>query len=225
MSNNFIILGDSVMKGVIYSKEHQKYKLCKENNFDFLNDYNFEVKNKSKMGATIKYCKKTIDSNPELFNNSTVLLSFGGNDCNFKWDDISNNPDNNYLPIVTPDDFINTYSECITSLKKANSKVFITNLVPIDSENYFNWISKNLNPKNILRWLGDEHVLYRWHEHYSDIINDISIKCNCPLIDIRSPFLGIHQYRNFMCVDGIHPSTEGYTLLQKNVKHEILSCL
>lgn len=222
---NFIVLGDSVMKGIIYSDEHHKYKLCKENNFKFLNDYDFNIINKSKMGATIKYCKKTIEQNPNLFNNSTVLLSFGGNDCNYDWKDVSNNPNEVHLPSVSPKDFESTYIDCINSLKKANANVLITNLVPIDSENYFQWISKGLNRKNILQWLGNEHVLYRWHEHYSSIISEISEKCKCPLIDIRSPFLEVHQYKNFMCVDGIHPSIEGYTFLQKNVKSEILNCL
>lgn len=220
---NFIILGDSVMKGIVFSKEKNKYKLCKENNFNFLNDYGFNIINKSKMGATIKYCKKIIEDNPELFNNSTVLLSFGGNDCNFQWNSIANNPDDKYLPAVSPNDFKTIYLECIDALKKANAKALITNLVPIDSENYFKWISKGLNQKNILRWLGDEHVLYRWHEHYSSIVNEIATKSSCPLIDIRSPFLDVHEYRKYMCIDGIHPSPEGYSFLSENIKKNYLS--
>ena len=43
------------MKGVMYLEEEQKYKLCKENKFKFLNEDGNNVINKSKMGATIKY--------------------------------------------------------------------------------------------------------------------------------------------------------------------------
>ena len=150
---NFIVLGDSVMKGVIYSKEHQKYKLCKENNFEFLNDYDYNLINKSKMGATVNYCKKTLEKNPEMFNGSTVLLSFGGNDCNFDWKSVSERPDEEHSPVVTPNEFVSTYKDCIHSMQKAGANVLVTNLVPIDSENYFKWLSRGLNPQNILKWL------------------------------------------------------------------------
>ena len=219
---NFIILGDSIMKGVIYSNEKNKYKLCKENNFDFINNNNFNLINKSKMGATINYCEKIIQNNLELFKNSDVLLSFGGNDCNYNWKEVSQNPKEDHLPFVTPENFKSTYINCINSLKKFNANVFITNLVPIDSKNYFNWISKNLNSNNILEWLGDEHVLYRWHEHYSNIINEISNKCKCPLIDIRNPFLEIHKYKQFLCIDGIHPNINGYEFLQEKLQEKLM---
>ena len=36
--SDYIILGDSIMKGVMYLEEEQKYKLCKENKFNFLTE-------------------------------------------------------------------------------------------------------------------------------------------------------------------------------------------
>ena len=97
--------------------------------------------------------------------------------------------------------------------KDMGAKVHICNLVPLDSERYFKWISRNLSIDNILSWLGDTSMLYRWHEYYNRTAERIAEKYDCPLIDIRSPFLLSHNYANLLSDDGIHPTIEGHEVI------------
>ena len=60
---------------------------------------------------------------------------------------------------------------------------------PIDAEKYFAWVSKNLNPKAILKYLGDVQHIYRWQERYALAVAEIGSKLNCTILNLRDAFL------------------------------------
>ena len=52
MINKLVLFGDSIIKGVTYSNEHKKYKLCKLD-YSLISQYDIKIENYSSMGSTI----------------------------------------------------------------------------------------------------------------------------------------------------------------------------
>jgi hypothetical protein len=92
-------------------------------------------------------------------------------------------------------------------------------LPPLDSERYFEWISKKseVYKKNILAWLGSVNTIYSWHEHYNSIIIDTAREMQTNLIDVRSAFLAHKDYSPYLCIDGIHPNQVGHKLIADKI--------
>ena len=94
---NLKIFGDSIIKGVTYNG--QSYHLCQEHDFDTLRAQGVTVENNAKMGATIDAGLKQLDRKlGACDSDTTVLFCFGGNDCDYDWKAISEDPDGEHLP-------------------------------------------------------------------------------------------------------------------------------
>lgn len=212
-----LIFGDSIMRGVYYSKEAGRHKLYNER-FAELAAMGYEIKNCSIMGATVstglELVKKRLTSPA---SDTTVLFEYGGNDCDYTWSDISSDPTGTYSPNTPHERFVSLYGEIIRYARDMGASVKLCNLVPLDADRYIKWISRNLSYDNILGWLGDTSMLYRWHEYYNRTAEQIASDFGCQLIDIRSPFLLSHNYANLLSPDGIHPTIEGHRVIDKLV--------
>ncbi len=209
-----IIIGDSIMKGVTFNG--QKYQLCQEHDFDFLTSRNIVVQNFSKMGATVTtglaILKRKLCALPDV-SNTTVLFSFGGNDCDYDWAGISQNPDGAFLPKTPQDAYIDAYREAIRTAQNAGARVAVTSLLPIDAERYMQHICAGNSYDNILHWLGDVGHLYRWQEYYSSLSCTLARAFGCQLIDLRSEFLKLKNFRTLLGSDGIHPTQAGHDII------------
>ena len=84
---------------------------------------------------------------------------------------------------------------------------------PLDAGRYFNWVSRKLNADNILNYLGDVQYIYRWQEHYAGAVRRIASETSCALCDIRDQFLALRRIDRLLCVDGIHPNQQGYSII------------
>lgn len=222
-ARKILIFGDSVLKGVIYDSAADRYRLSAERGFSGLEARRFEVKNYSRMGAVIRSGRESLEKAlREKVDGSTVIFEFGGNDCDFVWKDVSENPDGNFLPRVTPEEFEAEYAACVREAREAGARVMMTNLIPIDASRYLNFISRGLDRDGILRWLGDESMLFRWHEKYCRIVERLARRLRCPLIDVRTPFLESHKYKELICDDGIHPTDSGHRLIRSVIGDAIM---
>ncbi len=214
------IFGDSILKGVTYNEEAGRHKLL-PGRFANLTHMGYEIQNCSVMGATIaegvaQFGRK-LSAMEKLPEDTAVLLEFGGNDCDYRWADISADPQGAHLPKTPLDDFIRCYGELVKCIREKGGKVYICNLVPLDAQKYMQWISRGLDYDRILTWLGDSSMLYRWHEFYSRATEQLAARLACPLIDLRMPFLMRHDYQNLLSGDGIHPTAEGHTLVDTTI--------
>ena len=214
------IFGDSILKGVYFSDEHGKHKLTREQ-YTPLAEAGFEVHNHSLMGATVdaglsalqKRCS-TLSAGEEP---PIILLEYGGNDCDYRWDQISASPDSLHEPRTPMLKFRDLYVQLIDYARSFGAKVYLCNLVPLDAPRYMQWISRNLDGDAILRWLGDPSMLYRWQEYYNRTAEQIAASTACPLIDIRSLFLMSHTYTGLLSSDGIHPTVKGHNLIGQKI--------
>ena len=222
--NEIYAFGDSILKGIIL--EDEKYKVCKNRFSNICEEVlNVVIENKAKYGSTIAKGEESFERNLEILDNPNVeyvVLEFGGNDCDFKWQEISDNPDIEHKPNVEINDFIKIYTEIIQVIKSKNKKPVLLSLPPIDSQRYINKFFKNLNQENILKWMNNNpYFLANWHERYNIEVFKLAINNNISIIDITSKFLEQKDYSLFLCEDGIHPNEEGHKLISESIQEHI----
>ena len=164
-----LIIGDSIMKGVM--NDEGKYRLCHDHDFSSLTANEIQVDNASKMGATIESIQPVLKKKlAGLDEQSTVLFSLGGNDCDYDWSKISEDPDGTFQPHTPNDRFLSLYRDAIRAAQDTGAKVAVASILPLDSERYFDFITKGRDRENILHWLGDVNHLYRWQEYYNSLV-------------------------------------------------------
>ncbi|MBE6895622.1 MAG: SGNH/GDSL hydrolase family protein [Ruminococcaceae bacterium] len=211
------IFGDSIMKGVLLDDDTQRYVLSSSApGTEFAKEMNVDVNNRSVFGCTVAKGSKLVSSAIEKgkMGEGLVLIEYGGNDCNYNWKDVAAEPDEFHDPVTPLKLFEKLYSDLIESIKSVGATPVIMSLPPIDAQKYFNWITKDgLSAANILKWLGDVQMIYRFQELYSNAISKIAYKTNSLFIDVRSYFLDKHNYADLLCTDGIHPNSEGQKLI------------
>lgn len=216
-ARSFCIFGDSVGKGVILSSSGRYTTAIPDINA-LTGRSDLTLDNYARFGFVtdktlfwLEKCKK------ELSSHDAVFIEVGGNDCDFDWQSISDQPDREHLCNTPPEKFEEKYGELLKTVKDSGTKPYALNLPPIVAERYFAKISAGKCAANILKWLGGVQSIYRWQEMYSLLIEKITRIMNVPLIDIRSAFLARHDYENLICEDGVHPNSAGYELIYREV--------
>ncbi len=223
MSDSICAFGDSIIKGVVYDTFKGKY-IYSESSFakSFAKETGFSVDNYAKFGCTLGKGERIIEKYfSKLSQYRFVVLEFGGNDCDFFWPAISDNPGGKHLPNTPLDTFERIYSQTIDRLKAKKCRPILFSLPPLDPHKYFSWLSRGLNGENILKWLGEVEFIYKWQEMYSDAVVKLAKTKEVPLIDIRSAFLNAHNYSDLLCDDGIHPNEAGHSLIFETIRKYI----
>lgn len=203
------------MKGVMYTSS--KYSLCKGSLAERLSECGVEAKKNCKMGITIPKAEEMIERivpDGEDLSGQTVLLEFGGNDSTYDWKKVSEDPLADHLCVTPLDEFLSIYEKIINRLKSMGAEICISTLVPIDADKYMNFISKDLSYDNIMTFLGDKSMLYRWHEMFNNKVEELARRTDSKIVDLRNTFLMSHDFKNLLGDDGIHPTEEGHKLIE-----------
>ena len=207
----------------MYNDELKRYKLFGYR-YEKLLENGIEVENNCKMGATIdegfEIMKATLE---DCDKDTVVILEYGGNDCNFNWAEVANNPEGEFLPNTPEERFTETYLKLVEYAREKGAEVAICTLVPIDSERFMNWVTRGLDYNNVLRWLGDINIISRWQEKYSRLSEKVAVLANCKLIDLRSVFS--NNMGSLLGIDGMHPSAEGHTILGDIFQKKVLAAI
>jgi len=212
---NIALYGDSILKGIQVNPVNKKYYVDNNINVEMLSEkYSLQIKNYSSFGCTVTKGKSLL--NKRLESNNTcdaIIMDYGGNDCDYNWKAISENPKGNFLPNTPIDLFKDTYCDIIDTLKKKGILPILTTLPPLEPQRFFDWFCKDLNKKNILMWLGEVKNIYYHQESYSKIIEQIALDKHVPLVDIRGDFLKLGDINSLLCEDGTHPNTTGQKVI------------
>ncbi len=217
MKPSIAIWGDSLLQGVVLNEANGRYSILPDNAAaTFSRRLGIAVANNSRFGSTApkgsKSLSRTLESGAAF---EAAVLEYGGNDCDFNWDEVAREPEAEHQPNTPLQDFIACYSGMIQSIKDRGITPVLVTLPPLDAERYFRWITRNgADARNILRWLGDVHHIYRWHERYSNAVSTLARQFACPLVDVRDAFLSQRNYSDLMCADGIHPNEKGHALME-----------
>jgi len=221
---NIGVFGDSIGKGIVLRPDSNRYSTLKVNVHEVIgaDESVVKIENYSMMGSTITKGLNIIERHfDKIKHYSNVLLEFGGNDCDYNWKEISENPQGKFDCNTPINQFRQKYTELIKLIRQQQGNPIMITLPPLVADRYFEWISKKLNKENILKWLnGDINAIYRWQELYNTQVALLASQLKVPLIDIRSAFLLQDDYRTFMCEDGIHPNEKGYSLIYKTIKEQ-----
>ena len=209
------VFGDSILKGIQVNPFSKRYQVNNNIDVDMLSKkFSLNIENRSRFGCTVTKGKtmldKYLDDTPDC---SVILMDFGGNDCDFDWKSVSENPDVEHEPNTPIKKFVKTYLEIIKKIVEKGIQPVISNLPPLEPQRYFDWLCKGLNRANILRWLEGVNTIYRFQEFYSRTVEKIARNTGTLLIDLRGAFLKERRIGRFFCEDGIHPNTDGQRLI------------
>ena len=217
--------GDSVMKGIVVDKENCpadgiKYKIsdmgfaarCRRN-------LGIEVENFARFGGVVSQGMKFVSRYADKVKRSDyVLFEYGGNDCDFNWAAIAENPSEEHCSNTPISLFVKLYSELIDFAKSLGAKPVLLSLPVLEPNRFFAHVSKGLNGDNILSWLGGTVLtIDRWHERYNMEIFRLGAIKRVPVIDITSVFLERKNYADYICEDGIHPNDAGHELIESAI--------
>lgn len=220
---NIAALGDSLTKGVVLNDEN-RYSILKGSFINIISEkLDLCIKNYAKFGCTIGFGHNVIDRHSnEISQSDVTFLEFGGNDCDFDWKMIADDPTSEHTPKTILDSFKKEFLSLIARVKELGSKPVILSLPPIDSGAYFSFISRFMDEEqraNVIRWLGgDINIITRWHETYNRTLFEISESTGTDIIDITTPFESYNgNMMSLMCSDGIHPNEQGHALIANSI--------
>lgn len=219
------IFGDSVSKGIIFDAAKNKYSILKDSFVNLIQkQQNIAISNYSKFGCTVSMGSGILEKHiSKISQYDYTVLEFGGNDCDYIWPEVSENPFDEHQCKTPIKQFREQYIALIERVRSNGGKPILLTLPPIDSRRYFDWICKGLNAKNILLFLGDIEFIHTWQGMYSSVISDIASACKVPMIDIRTAFLEKRNYQDYLCEDGIHPNSQGHLLISNEIeKHGMI---
>ena len=72
-----------------------------------------------------------------------VLIEFGGNDCDYRWDRIAENPSGEFQPKTECSAFYDLLTGLVKELHSMKIVPVLVSLPPLDPDRYFRWISHN----------------------------------------------------------------------------------
>lgn len=211
------VMGDSILKGIQVDGDTDRYVVANHIDSEGLgSEFGLKIENCSRFGCTVTKAWSLLSRSLERdISSDVVLMDFGGNDCDFVWPEVERDPDGVHLPKTPVERFISTYRLMVDALRSRGIMPVVTNLPPISSERYLDWLCRkqNLEKQRILQWLGDVNAIYRFQENYSHMVTRFALEESIPLVDIRGEFLKEMHLGSYLCEDGIHPNTAGQTLM------------
>lgn len=218
---NVCAFGDSVMKGIVIDEKNSpvggvKYKISDKGFAARCGSVlNIEVDNFARFGGVVSQGLKLIGRYVERIKESDfVLFEYGGNDCDYNWSAIAENPYAVHVPNTPIPQFVSCYSALIDIAREAGGYPVLLSLPVLDPNRFFKHVTRGLNAENVLQWLGGSVLaIDRWHSRYNMEIFRLGSEKDVPVIDITSVFLEKKDYSDYICDDGIHPNERGHELI------------
>lgn len=209
------IYGDSIMKGTILDAGYRYHAIMNEYLVKLYDRFGIEAENRARFGITVQRGHSILLHDiDEGLDCELALVEFGGNDSDFKWNEISMEPDKEHLPLTSMADFKQNIASMTEELRAQGVQPIMMTLPPIEPNRYLDFVSRNGNSReNILKWLGYVEKIYETHKSYSDAVAKIAQERMVPLVDVRSAFPSGDALGEYMCIDGVHPDKKGYQLI------------
>ena len=223
------VFGDSIGKGI--NTDSGKIEVMADNAVGlFEKEFNINVDNRSVYGQSLKRIveRGLVDryiENIDRSQKNVVVIELGGNDADFNWRQVAENPDVYHGPQTDVKQFSKFYGETIKKLNGAGVKVVVCTIVPIDSERFFNRVIGGLTDKNrVLEFFkGDFNTIHRHQEMFNNEILKNAYSTGSLVIDLRKEFLDTNDFENLMCYDGIHPNAQGHQKIYGAVNEFLLT--
>jgi lysophospholipase L1-like esterase len=218
------LFGDSIGKGI--TTDNGRIERLQGGAVElFEKDYGVSVDNRSVYGQSLKrLCQRgLIDkyiNEIDSAKQNVVVLELGGNDADFNWKTVAEDPTLNHDSNTSIKEFGYLYGETVKKLAKAGVKVVACTIVPIDSERFFNKVIGSLADKSrVLEFFkGDFNTIHRHQEEFNNEILKKAYTQGAKVIDLRRSFLHTNDFKGLMCQDGIHPNGKGHEQMYCAIK-------
>lgn len=218
------VWGDSLARGIIYNEEKGRYAISPERWTARLETTaGCKVFNHSNMGATVLDGLSSFQKFVPV-PSALCAIEFGGNDCDLNWAEVAAHPLSAVKAKVPLDTYISKLTEFVLKVRDSGMQPLLITPLPLHSQRYFDWVTKDLNKDHVLTALGDVNGIYRWQERYAIAMRNVACTLKCRLLDLRDLFLAQPNYEKLMCVDGIHPNNEGHRLISTAVAEDCTPC-
>lgn len=210
MTGKLYLYGDSLLKATVPDEEFHYHFHAAE-----LLGSHPEVVSRAMMGATVRKGRQLVERDTQRgLNAQYALMGYGGNDSDFDWQAISDDPAGEHKPRTELPEFRRILGETVELLRQKGVQPLLMTLPPIDAEKYLRFICRGgADRSRILSWLGDCQMIYRYQELYSDTVAAVAAEHAVPLIPVRRAFLWDQNYCRMISPDGIHLNMTGYRRL------------
>ena len=220
-----VALGDSIIKGVLVQSEGERsrYSLAEKSIVECCAErLGGESLNLGKMGCTIEAGERILNRYLDKMSGAQyVLLEYGGNDSDYNWQEIAEAPEKEHFPRTRLEVFEQVYERVINKIKEMGAIPLVLSLPPMDAERYFAFFSQKWEDgfrANVMRWLGGStNTIMSGHELYNLATMRIAQRTGVQWIDVTSGLLKGHNFRTYLCDDGIHPNERGQRMIAEAV--------
>lgn len=225
-----IALGDSITKGVLFVREDDRrnhYSLADYNFVDLIaSKMQYDIVNWGKMGATIDAGERILNRNAASLDGvKYALICYGGNDSDYDWKAIADNPDGEHSPKTPLRVFEKAYVRIINMVREKGCIPLVISLPPVNAQTYFNHFTNtfsDLQKSNVLKWLkGSVDTIWAGHELYNDAIKRVAATTDSILVDVTT---SLGNGDSYLCEDGIHPNLAGHTKIASIIKNTWSLC-
>lgn len=220
-----VALGDSIIKGVLVQSEGERsrYSLADKSIVECCAEkLGGESLNLGKMGCTIEAGERILNRYLDKMSGAQyVLLEYGGNDSDYNWQEIAEAPEKEHFPRTRLEVFEQVYERVINKIKEMGAIPLVLSLPPMDAERYFAFFSQKWEDgfrANVMRWLGGStNTIMSGHELYNLATMRVAQRTGTQWIDVTSGLLKDHNFRAYLCDDGIHPNERGQRMIAEAV--------
>ena len=216
-NKSIVVFGDSILKGVVTNTESEHIFDITENNSLALaqKELGFELDNRSIYGNIITKGQQKFNKWLEKGGKADIcIIEFGGNDCDYDWAPISENPSGTFLQKVPLADYLRILDEMVNACRANKITPLLMTMPALVADRWLETVSKGLSRENNLKFLGGFYdKLYRNHEIYNAHLVKYAFENHVQFVDMRLALLESPDYRNLMCLDGIHPNEAGYKVM------------
>lgn len=189
---------------------------------EFSAESGIQIHNHARFGCTIRKAIGWIRRDCEESGKpeDSVVLEFGGNDCDYDWARISQNPVLRIQCKTPPEEFAALYREALALIRQSGRRPVAMTLPPIHSLRYLNFVCRNgLIKENLLRWLGDAGAIGRRQRLYSELALQVAREEQAEVIDLRAAFPQDETaLAELLCEDGIHPNQKGQARILNEIR-------
>jgi lysophospholipase L1-like esterase len=215
---NIAVWGDSIGRAVGFNDSLCRYAVIKPNYREMLlQSRAVNILNHARFGATLPEGLADFLDAGEV-DAPAVAIQFGGNDCNYDWAAISENPQAFHGPRTALEAFEKGLCRFAQLVQDRGKTAILVTPPPLDAQRFFAWVTRGLNADAILSFLGDIQHVYRWQERYAAAVHRAARHARCRLFDLRDAFLAADHFQDNLCLDGMHPNEKGQNLIACAIK-------
>lgn len=219
------VFGDSITKGLYLENGHirrigQSAVSILSQTFDFTAD------NYSAFGQTLKKCwEKGFFERflQESERGDMLAVALGGNDCDYRWEDVAASPLSQHFPHTPMPEFTDILHRAISLLKRNGRIPVFFSLPPIDSERYFKKvICSRADGERVMQFFrGDVTNIARHQAAYNDAVLKAALGNGCLFLDFRTDLLLMTDFLDCLSDDGVHPNARGHAEIARIIGQKL----